>query len=139
MYAVVLGNAVMSFVAVSAVLGAPAQALEAANLLNQIILDDGSSVSDPDPTPFLNGSDPATATRRTGSTTTGVAGVIVNKFGPYVVEPTATPTFDETNPRPEAPASVGSLRIAIGNLRTTPDDVRETWELIKSRSSGLSS
>jgi aromatic-L-amino-acid decarboxylase len=29
---------------------------------------------------------------------------------------------------------VYALRIAIGNLRTTMEDVRETWELIKSRS-----
>jgi aromatic-L-amino-acid decarboxylase len=32
-----------------------------------------------------------------------------------------------------------ALRIAIGNLRTTLEDVRATWELIRSRSSGRSS
>jgi hypothetical protein len=30
---------------------------------------------------------------------------------------------------------VYALRMAIGNLRTTPEDVRATWELIKSLSS----
>ncbi len=96
--------------------GAAAQALEAANLLNQVILDDGVSTTNPDPTPYLSGSDPATATRRTGSTTTGVTGVLANKFGVYVVEPTAAPVFVEANPRGNAPASAGSLRIAIGNV-----------------------
>lgn len=96
--------------------GAAAQAQEAANLLNQLILDDGMSATYPDPTPFLNGSDPTTATRRTGSTTTGLTGVLDNKFGAYVIEPTAAPTFVDANPRGNSPASTGSLRVAIGNV-----------------------
>ena len=32
---------------------------------------------------------------------------------------------------------VYALRMAIGNLRTTPEDVRETWELIKSKAAGI--
>ncbi|HEY4299868.1 MAG TPA: ExeM/NucH family extracellular endonuclease, partial [Candidatus Didemnitutus sp.] len=96
--------------------GAPAQAQEAANLLNQVILDDGSSVTDPDPTPYLNGSDPTTATRRTGSLINGVTGILDNKFGAYVLEPTVAPAFVEANPRQNSPASVGSLRVAIGNV-----------------------
>ena len=96
--------------------GAPARALEAANLLNQVVLDDGLGVNDPDPTPFLNGSDPATATRRTGSTTAGLTGILDNKFGAYVIEPTMAPVFVEANPRGNSPASTGSLRIAIGNV-----------------------
>ncbi|HEY4246900.1 MAG TPA: ExeM/NucH family extracellular endonuclease [Lacunisphaera sp.] len=96
--------------------GAPAQALEAANLLNQVTLDDGLNVNDPDPTPYLNSSDPTTATRRTGSTTLGVTGILDNKFGVYVVEPTAVPVFVDANPRSGSPASTGSLRVAIGNV-----------------------
>lgn len=96
--------------------GASAQAQEALNLLNQVILDDGSSVTDPDPTPYLNSSDPTLATRRTGSLVSGVTGILDNKFGAYVVEPTAAPTFVEANPRLNSPASIGSLRIAIGNV-----------------------
>src|SRR4029077_8727925 len=47
---------------------------------------------------------------------------------------------DEVNRSGEALIShtdvrgVYALRIAIGNLRTTPEDVRATWELIKSHS-----
>src|SRR6478736_1091339 len=96
--------------------GAAAQAQEAANQLNQIILDDGFSTTDPSPTPFLNSTDPVLATRRAGSTAANVTGILDNKFGIYVVEPTIPPTFVEANPRLHSPASVGSLRVAIGNV-----------------------
>jgi predicted extracellular nuclease len=96
--------------------GAPAQALAAQNLRSQILLDDGLSTSYPDPTPFLSSADPATATRRAGSTTTGVTGILDNRFGTYVIEPTATPAFVEANPREPAPAVGGRLHIAIGNV-----------------------
>ncbi|HTL67167.1 MAG TPA: ExeM/NucH family extracellular endonuclease [Lacunisphaera sp.] len=96
--------------------GAPAQAQEAANLLNQILLDDGLSTTYPSPTPFLNGADPATATRRTGSTAASVTGILDTRFGLYVVEPTATPVFTDANPRAAAPASFGTLRVVFGNV-----------------------
>ncbi|MEJ1971089.1 MAG: ExeM/NucH family extracellular endonuclease [Lacunisphaera sp.] len=96
--------------------GAAAQAQEAANLLNQIVLDDGLSTTSPSPTPFLNSTDPALATRRAGSTAAGVTGILDNKFGLYVVEPTIPPAFVEANPRLNSPASIGSLRVAIGNV-----------------------
>ncbi len=96
--------------------GAAAQAQEALNLLNQLILDDASSVAYPDPTPFLTGTTPATQTLRGGSTTTGVTGILDNRFGLYVIEPTITPTMVDANPRLASPASLGSLRVAIGNV-----------------------
>ncbi len=96
--------------------GAPAQAQEAANLLNQIVLDDGLSTTNPSPTPFLTGTTPATQTLRAGSTTTNVTGILDNKFGLYVVEPTVTPVLVDANPRLNSPASTGSLRVAIGNV-----------------------
>jgi hypothetical protein len=96
--------------------GAPAQAQAAANALNQIMLDDGLSVSAPSPTPYLNSTDPLVATRRAGSTTSGVTGALSNRFGTYVLEPTIVPTFVDANPRQSAPARVGGLRIAAGNV-----------------------
>lgn len=96
--------------------GAPAQAQAAANRLNQILLDDGVSTTYPSPTPFLSDANPVTATRRAGSTATGVTGILDTRFGLYVVEPTATPTFVEANPRPAAPVSAGSLRVVFGNV-----------------------
>jgi predicted extracellular nuclease len=97
--------------------GAPAQAQLAANLLNQVLLDDGVSPAYPDPTPYLNSTDPATATRRAGSTATGVTGTLGHKFGSYVIEPTAAVSFVDANPRTTvAPAQGPGLRVAIGNV-----------------------
>ncbi len=96
--------------------GAAAQAQEAANLLNQVTLDDGLSTTSPSPTPFLTGTTPATQTLRAGSTTTGLTGILDNKFGLYVVEPTGTPVFADANPRLDSPTSTGSLRVVIGNV-----------------------
>jgi len=96
--------------------GAPALALAAQHALDRLLLDDAVSTAYPDPTPWLSGSDPATASRRTGSTTTGVAGVLAHKFGGYVIEATAAPTFVETNPRRSAPEHLGSLRVVAGNV-----------------------
>lgn len=96
--------------------GAPAQAQLAANLLNQIVLDDGTSRANPDPTPFLVG--PGTeATLRAGDTTTGATGVLTYQFGAYMVEPATAPTFVRANERPANPPAVGgSLRVATGNV-----------------------
>lgn len=97
--------------------GAPAQAQLAANLLNQVMLDDGISPPYPDPTPYLSSSNPATATRRSGSTTAGVTGAFGHKFGSYVIEPTASVTFVDANPRTTTPPAQGpGLRVAIGNV-----------------------
>ncbi|HEX2852895.1 MAG TPA: ExeM/NucH family extracellular endonuclease [Opitutaceae bacterium] len=96
--------------------GAPAVAQSAANRLNQILLDDGVSTAYPDPTPFLSSADPATATRRAGSTATGVTGILGNKFGSYVIEPTAAPAFAEANPRVLPSNPGGTLHVAIGNV-----------------------
>lgn len=113
---VILSNGRLSTPTNIAAPGSAAQAQAAANLLNQVILDDGISTTYPDPTPFIGGSTDATKTRRTGSTTSNVAGVLAHKFGSYVVEPTATPTFTDANPRAAAPSSLGTLRVAIGNV-----------------------
>ncbi len=96
--------------------GAPAVAMEAANLLNQVVLDDDTSSTYPSPTPYLDGANPVTATRRTGDTTTGTTGVLANKFGAYVIEPTVAPTFVDANPRQNSPATTGTLRVAFGNV-----------------------
>ncbi|HTT57235.1 MAG TPA: ExeM/NucH family extracellular endonuclease [Opitutaceae bacterium] len=96
--------------------GAPAQAQEAANLLNQLVLDDGTSTTYPDPTPYLNSADPAVATRRAGSTVTGLTGILDDKFGVYVIEPTQAVALADANPRAAAPATGGTLRVAFGNV-----------------------
>ena len=96
--------------------GGPALAQGLANELNQIMLDDGNSATYPSPTPFLADSNGRGLTRRAGSTATGVTGILDEKFGSYIIEPTAPITFVDANPRTDAPALPGSLRVAIGNV-----------------------
>jgi predicted extracellular nuclease len=96
--------------------GAPAVAQSNANFLNQILVDDGVSASYPNPTPFLDDSGGRGVTRRTGSTVTGLAGILDEKFGSYIVEPTEPVAFTDANPRGNPPAVGGSLHVAIGNV-----------------------
>lgn len=96
--------------------GAPAQAQLAANLLNQILLDDGTSRSNPEPTPYLF-DDGSGATLRAGDTTTGASGVLTYQFGAFMVQPDTAPVFSRGNARPATPPAVGgSLRVTIGNV-----------------------
>ncbi len=96
--------------------GGPAVAQGLANELNRIMVDDGNSATYPSPTPFLADSNGRGLTRRAGSTATGVTGILDEKFGSYLIEPTAPIAFVDANPRTDAPALPGSLRVAIGNV-----------------------
>jgi uncharacterized protein len=91
----------------------------ASNALRLLNIDDGVSSQNPATTPFLTGSDPLTATRRTGDTVTGLSGVL-NWFSPgndYFLYPTTPPAFQASNPRPAAPSPVGgSLKVAGANV-----------------------
>lgn len=113
---VILSNGRLSIPTNIAAPGAPAQAQAEANRLNQIVLDDGVSTQYPDPTPYLIGGDAVNRTLRAGSTTTGVTGILDNRFGTYVIEPVFVPTFVDANPRPAAPVVNGRLKVAIGNV-----------------------
>jgi predicted extracellular nuclease len=96
--------------------GAPAQTQLIANLLNQILLDDGTLRSNPDPTPYLF-DDGSGATLRAGDTTTGASGVLTYQFGAFMLQPETAPIFSRVNTRPAtSPAVGGSLRITIGNV-----------------------
>lgn len=96
--------------------GAPAQALSAANQLNRLVVNDNSTAQNPDPTPYFENSGGQGVTRRTGSLTTGLTGIIDNKFGTYVLEPTAPVVFVDDNPRGPTPSVGGSLKVAGGNV-----------------------
>ncbi|MHB0988577.1 MAG: ExeM/NucH family extracellular endonuclease [Bellilinea sp.] len=100
--------------------GAAANALQAANNLNKIILDDASQAQNPDPILFARGGSPLSAgnTLRGGDTATGIVGVLnytwagnsasgnayrirpINALNGYV-------NFEAVNPRPAAPSDVG--------------------------------
>ncbi|HSN77237.1 MAG TPA: Ig-like domain-containing protein, partial [Anaerolineae bacterium] len=99
--------------------GAPAIALQAANNLNMITLDDGSLVQNPDPIVYPPPALAALNTVRSGDSVSDIAGVFTQgnpgwttPGNIYRINPFAMPTFTATNPRPAAPNPVragGSL------------------------------
>jgi predicted extracellular nuclease len=97
--------------------GAVANAFQAQNDLNRIIIDDGSTTTNPEPIIYPSPQLSATHTLRSGNTVTGIIGVLTYSFSEYRVHPTSTPTFIATNPRLAVPASVGgTLKIASFNV-----------------------
>jgi predicted extracellular nuclease len=120
--------------------GAPAQAEQAKNDLNRIILDDALQNQNRDPIAFGRGGNTLTAnnTLRIGDSLSEVVGVLNFTWGGANASPnayrvrsenalgiTAAPNFLPTNPRPTAPPSVGG-RIVVSaynvlNYFLTPD------------------
>lgn len=109
--------------------GAPAQAVLAANELNQIILDDSNLTEDPDPISFPPPELTAANTVRGGYLVTGVTGVLTESPGrvtnsgntttAFRVRVTTPPMFDSApNPRPTETPDVGnaSLKVAGANV-----------------------
>ncbi len=98
--------------------GAAANALQAQNNLNKLMLDDASNVQNPDPVIFPAPGLSAENTLRSGDTVANLQGVITYDFGIYRILPTSTPTFIHTNARPLAPVvdSAANLTIASFNV-----------------------
>lgn len=94
--------------------GSAANALQAKNDLNRIVLDDGDTTQNPDPTPHgLTASD----TIRGGDTVTGLSGVLSYGYDKYRLQPTQSIDFTATNPRPMTPPDVGGhLKVASFNV-----------------------
>jgi predicted extracellular nuclease len=99
------------------------QALALADLQarSRLLLDDGSSVQNPNPTPYFN----ANGLGRAGDTVSNLTGVIdfglatstASGAGLYRLQPTSTPVFSFTNPRSGTPPVVGgNLRVAAMNV-----------------------
>ncbi|HZS05329.1 MAG TPA: ExeM/NucH family extracellular endonuclease [Blastocatellia bacterium] len=90
-------------------------AQQTTNNNSRIILNDGSTGSNPNPIPFIGAG--TNATVRLGDSVTGLTGVMDFAFGSYRIEPTAVPAFNALNPRPAAPDPVGgTLRVASFNI-----------------------
>jgi hypothetical protein len=112
--------------------GAPAQQMQAANDLNQILFDDDLQTQNPDPIKFGRDGNPLSAdnTLRGGDTATDTVGVMTYTWGGNSASPNAwrlrpfgalggTVDFEATNPRPEsAPerAEGTDVRVAGMNL-----------------------
>lgn len=98
-----------------------ALALGDANARSRIVLDDGTSAQNPDPTPYVGDDN----TLRAGDTVAAVTGVVDyglatssnTGFGDYKLHPTAPVVFTRDNPRDAAPAPVaGNLKLASFNV-----------------------
>ncbi|MFZ2488491.1 MAG: ExeM/NucH family extracellular endonuclease, partial [Anaerolineae bacterium] len=106
--------------------GAPAIALQAANNLNQITLDDGSLLQNPDPIIFPPPALAALNTVRSGDEVVEVVGVFTQgnpgwttPGNIYRIQATGTPVFTVANPRPAAPNPVragGTLKVSSFNV-----------------------
>lgn len=97
--------------------GADAIAQAALNNRSRIILDDGNSQQNIDPTRYPQGGLSASNTLRVGDTLPGLTGVMDYRFGNYRIQPVGPVSFDHTNPRTAAPAAVGgNLTVASFNV-----------------------
>ncbi len=111
--------------------GAPALAIQAANNLNRIIVDDELNNQNPDPILFARGGFPLSAsnTLRGGDSAAGMVGVMTYGWAGNSASPNAyrlrpvnamgggVPDFQADNQRPAAaPEVAGSLRVASMNL-----------------------
>ncbi len=108
--------------------GAPALAVQAANDLNKIILDDGLYNQNPDPILFGRGGNPLSAsnTLRGGDTVANLLGVMTYSWGGNAASPNAyrirpvnalgggIPDFVAVNPRPVLPPVTGGSIKAVG-------------------------
>ncbi|NHI20573.1 ExeM/NucH family extracellular endonuclease [Phycicoccus endophyticus] len=119
--------------------GPEANALQARNDLNQVILDDTLQSQNPDPVIWGRGGQPLTAenTLRGGDTTTGATGILTYTWGGSSASPNAYRLrplnrsgegieFEAKNPRPSTPTDVGGDVQVVGmnllNYFTTLDD-----------------
>ncbi len=104
--------------------GAPANALQAANNLDKITIDDGSLAQNPDPIVYPPPGLTALNSVRGGDTVSNLAGVFTQgnpgwttPGNIYRVHPATMPTFTAANPRPAAPGPVGgTLRVSSFNV-----------------------
>jgi predicted extracellular nuclease len=95
--------------------------LASANARSRILLDDGTSQQNPNPTPYFA----ADNTLRAGDTVASVTGVVdyglaTNSntgFGDYKIHPTTAVSFTRANVRPAAPDVVpGNIKVASFNV-----------------------
>jgi predicted extracellular nuclease len=109
--------------------GSAATAMQAANDLDRIVLDDGRNDQNIDPTVFPDGGLSASNTIRIGDTVEGGSFVLEHRFGVYRLQPTDDrPDIVTRNSRPATSPDVGGdLRVAAMNVLnyfTTFDSIR---------------
>ncbi|MEH8016957.1 ExeM/NucH family extracellular endonuclease [Rheinheimera muenzenbergensis] len=85
---------------------------------HMLVLDDASTIQNPDPITFGKFSLTANQSLRVGDSVSGVTGVLLQDARGYRLVPTVTPQFSQTNPRPGAPEAkpAKALRVASFNV-----------------------
>lgn len=98
--------------------GPDAFAVNAANDLNRLVLDDGLRTQNPDPIHFPAPGLSADNTLRIGATISGLSGVITHAYGDHKLLPTGPLEPDNSNPRTAAPDDTPGrdLRVASFNV-----------------------
>lgn len=98
--------------------GAEAAAVQAANDLNRLLLDDASTRENPDPIVYPAPELGFYNSLRTGDSVSGLTGVIHYGFNHYRLQPTEAPLFVADNARTTAPGlpGTGSLKVASFNV-----------------------
>lgn len=98
--------------------GDAANAVEVENLTKKILVDDGSTVQNSDPTAYPTPGLSAENTLRTGDSVNSVTGALAYSFSTYRIHPTVAPKFIATNPREDAPElnPEADLRVASFNV-----------------------
>ncbi len=87
----------------------------AQNRLERIVLDDGSSASNPNPAPYFSAAG-SVGTRRVGDTAQKLTGILSHGFGAYRVQATVAPVFTNTA-RPAVPPSLaGDIKVSSFNV-----------------------
>lgn len=93
--------------------GPDALAMQDLNDRSRIQLEDGSTVQNPVPVPYIG----ADNTLRAGDTVSGLTGVLHYSYGDYEIHPTAAVSFTRANPRPTTPVFAdASLKVASANV-----------------------
>jgi hypothetical protein len=98
--------------------GDAANAVEVENLTKKILVDDGSTTQNSDPTAYPTPGLSAENTLRTGDSVNSVTGALAYSFSTYRIHPTVSPQFIATNPREDAPElhPEADLRVASFNV-----------------------
>ncbi len=98
--------------------GDGANAVEADNLLKQLLLDDGSTRQNLEPIAYPAPGLDAYNTLRLGDTVSGLTGVLGYGFDRYRLHPSTTPQFVAANPRTDAPQLLaeGDIKVASFNV-----------------------
>ncbi|AMK75570.1 MULTISPECIES: ExeM/NucH family extracellular endonuclease [Methylomonas] len=99
--------------------GQAAVDVAAQNLLNQLLVDDGSNTQNPDPVIYPQPTGLSAATPlRSGDSVVGATGVLAYDFGVYRLQPTQPLSFVADNARGSVPAlsTLGSLKVASFNV-----------------------